>query len=464
MAAFQVSDCDNIREVFTGANSTTITKGGAAQNARAFSAKYSSGDTFWGVARAGAEIAVGLMTDNGTTIAQTTIFYSSNGGSPVTFSSGNAGEIYVDVPGRIFDTLNLLEATVLSAATTDIGASQGLFVALSGTTGPITSFGTSKNKLRIVRHSGSVIVHDITKIILLGAKNRTTVSGDIGVYQSDNSTPIWREIIYQPATPPREYLAADRTYYVRTDGSNSNNGLANTSGGAFLTAQKAMDVVAQTLDLQGYTVTVQIADGTYTGGVQIKTWVGGGVIVFQGNSGTPANVFFDVTGAAAFDASFGILPGIVRIKDLKTRTATSGFHIVSRSPGRLQFTNIVFSTAPVAHVVCTGGGLIEPYGSYSIIGAAGFHFITDAGGTIINTALDLPSAPGTVTLTGTPAFTTFAFAQGKSTMMVSGITFSGAGTGVRYSIIENSLIRVGGAAAYFPVNNVGTTATGGQYT
>ena len=65
----------------------------------------------------------------------------------------------------------------------------------------------------------------------------------------------------------REQLTANRTYYVRTDGSDGNNGLANSSGGAFLTIQKAIDTVAA-LDLSIYNVTVQVADGTYTGAVR----------------------------------------------------------------------------------------------------------------------------------------------------------------------------------------------------
>ncbi|MCX7898545.1 MAG: hypothetical protein N2444_00380 [Methylocystis sp.] len=39
-------------------------------------------------------------------------------------------------------------------------------------------------------------------------------------------------------------VANAATYYVRTDGSDSNNGLANTSGGAWLTVQRAMSTVA----------------------------------------------------------------------------------------------------------------------------------------------------------------------------------------------------------------------------
>ena len=71
----------------------------------------------------------------------------------------------------------------------------------------------------------------------------------------------------------REALTANRTYYVRTDGSNSNDGLTNSSGGAFLTIQKAIDTAA-TLDLNGHTITVQVGDGTYSESVALRNVVG----------------------------------------------------------------------------------------------------------------------------------------------------------------------------------------------
>ena len=64
-----------------------------------------------------------------------------------------------------------------------------------------------------------------------------------------------------------EKLAADRTYYVRTDGNDANNGLADTSGGAFATIQKAFDHLADRIDINGKVITIQLQTGvTHAGG------------------------------------------------------------------------------------------------------------------------------------------------------------------------------------------------------
>jgi hypothetical protein len=92
----------------------------------------------------------------------------------------------------------------------------------------------------------------------------------------------------------REVLTANRTYYVRANGSDSNNGLANTSGAAFLTIQKAIDVVAA-LDLSIYDVAIRVADGTYTAAATVKApWVGSGAGTLTGNTTTPANCIITV--------------------------------------------------------------------------------------------------------------------------------------------------------------------------
>lgn len=59
-------------------------------------------------------------------------------------------------------------------------------------------------------------------------------------------------------------LPAASTYYVRTDGSDANTGLANTPEGAFLTIQKAADSV-------GVNATIRVQEGAYNESVVIST-------------------------------------------------------------------------------------------------------------------------------------------------------------------------------------------------
>src|SRR5581483_3802132 len=116
----------------------------------------------------------------------------------------------------------------------------------------------------------------------------------------------WHGIGGAPAGGGRELLAANRTYYVRTDGSDLNNGLANSAGGAFLTLQKAADTVYGKLDLNGFDVTIQMGNGTYSGGVVADgPQVGKGKITFKGDSLNPSNVLISTTNANNFNAKNG---------------------------------------------------------------------------------------------------------------------------------------------------------------
>lgn len=253
----------------------------------------------------------------------------------------------------------------------------------------------------------------------------------------------------------RERLTAARTYYVRTDGSDSNNGLANTSGGAFLTIQKAVDTTAS-LDCNFKDVTIQIADGTYTGAVAMKQLLAPGAFTIQGNSGTPANVLISTTSSNAVVNQIGGLTLI--IKDLKIATTTSGTGLFAGSSGIINFTNINFGACASNHKYAEQSGFINATGNYAISGGASRHEYCSRFGRI-----DTPAR--TVTITGTPAFSTaYAEANKASVLTNYSCTFSGSATGVRYAVALNGVIdTVGGGANYFPGNSAGTTATGGQY-
>lgn len=255
----------------------------------------------------------------------------------------------------------------------------------------------------------------------------------------------------------REVLVAARTYYVRADGSDSNDGLANTSGGAFLTIQKAIDVICSTLDVQaGVTATVQVADGAYTGANVMKQFIGAGSMVIQGNSGTPANVVISVTSNHCFYNPVG--GTVVTVKDMKLTTTTSGTGLFAANGGEINFTNIDFGVCATYHRYANATGRVTATGNYSISGGAVAHEGAATGGLQY-------TASRTITISGTPAFSTaFALVQTSASIINFSSTFSGSATGKRYDAYLNGAINtLSGGASYFPGDSAGTTATGGQY-
>lgn len=112
----------------------------------------------------------------------------------------------------------------------------------------------------------------------------------------------WMAAIESFANAAREKLTGNRTYYVRTDGNDANGGLTNSSGGAFLTIQKALDVVGA-LDLSTFTATISIADGTYTitSALRYRGYQGGQVVLRALNDPTTSPDAITLTGVRAAD-------------------------------------------------------------------------------------------------------------------------------------------------------------------
>lgn len=253
----------------------------------------------------------------------------------------------------------------------------------------------------------------------------------------------------------REKLTAARTYYVRTDGSDSNTGLANTSGGAFLTIQKGIDTLCS-LDLGLYDCTIQIADGTYTSGFTLKQIVsGGGLALVVGNTTTPANVLVSTTSANCIGGSD---TGKWRVSGLKLQTTTTGYGVtVSGKATNLDLRNMAYGACANGHVVAASGAFIRFNAAWSISGSSPVHLLATDGSTII-------AVGQTCTLTGTPALSTFASCSALSLMNLTSNTFSGSATGTRYALSTLSLINTsGGGATYLPGNSSGTNDGTGVY-
>ena len=273
---------------------------------------------------------------------------------------------------------------------------------------------------------------------------------------------IWKEAIVIdratgaasfPLTPRREILTADRTYYVRTDGSDSNTGLANSAGGAFLTLQKAIDAVGG-LDVSIFNVTISLQAGTYTGLNAIKNFVGAGRCTIEGVGAT------SLISAAGTCFTLDGIRSLWTVKNLKVQTS-SGNHFSLINGAYVTLTGVEYGSGANIQIYCGQNCVVFVDASYTISGSAGFHYYAEWGGLIyVAGAL-------TVTVSGTPAFTTFAnVLNGGKLRFPSSSSFSGSATGTRCAVTMNGIIAGTGTAAngsFFPGNAAGSTATGGQF-
>jgi hypothetical protein len=253
----------------------------------------------------------------------------------------------------------------------------------------------------------------------------------------------------------RQTLTAARTYYVRTDGNDSNTGLANTSGGAFLTIQKAVDTVAA-LDLSIYDVTIQVGNGTYTTTTNLKSTVGAGTVTIQGDVGTPSNVVISTTSANNFLGN--AISGKWGITGLKMQTTTSGSCIsLLGSTTVVSVGAVEFGACADTHCLVQEGASLTHTSSYTISGGAARHWNAATNATItIASSL-------TCTLTGTPAFSQqFVQSTALSFVRGQGITYVGSATGQRFNVANNAVINTnGGGANFFPGSTAGAGTNSG---
>lgn len=295
------------------------------------------------------------------------------------------------------------------------------------------------------------IANDVPAALQVRGPGSATV-GNIPLWDSSSGN-----LLKDAGYAPREVLTANRTYYVRTDGSDSNTGLSNTSGGAFLTHQKAIDT-ACALDLSIYSVTINTAAGTYSTPIVLKPYLGTGPIAIVGDTSTPANCLLSGTGIRiSADSTFATY----EMRGFETQTVTSGNSIALSGIGILKLNNWRFGTCAGSHMrIDNGARLNGRSGSFEVAANATYFAI---GGYFAN--IDLNSA--TITFSANVTFTATAYAQYMALVNFQQATFTLGGfsvTGQRYNASGLSLISSGGGGANFiPGSTAGATSSGGTY-
>lgn len=237
---------------------------------------------------------------------------------------------------------------------------------------------------------------------------------------------------FTPYMLGREVLLAARTYYVRTDGSNLNTGLADTAAGAFLTIQKAVDTVLR-LNLNGQAVTIQIRDGTYNEAVTaVGSLTGGGSLTITGNTVTPANCVIAPTTGSALGFSQGFN---VTIGGLKFVSADAGGLVIDSGSRCIISGACEFGACATIQISVGTSCFVHRQVACTITGAAASHLSTARGAHY--------TGSGTVTITGTPAFSDafLTMSRGSSVFEGSATAYSGATTGFKYKIDSDCSLR-----------------------
>lgn len=257
----------------------------------------------------------------------------------------------------------------------------------------------------------------------------------------------------------RERLTANRTYYVRTDGSDSNTGLSDTAGGAFLTITYALSIV-NGLDVNGFRPTIQVRAGTYTESV-LNLLPITGVATPNHPSDLP-----QLLGDTAAPSNVNIPNGIFAI-GAKSEWYVDGFRIANPSGGVcieghaqawLRLGHIEFGAATV-HMRAGYSGRIELQTTYSITGAAAYHALCQHQSLILNTG-------NMCTVTGVLNFSVqFAYCSDQALQeWLTGAGFTGGTvTGTRYTVERGSGILVNGAGVNFFPGDVAGTAVAGTF-
>lgn len=243
--------------------------------------------------------------------------------------------------------------------------------------------------------------------------------------------------------------------YVSNSGSDLNCGLS--ADAPFQTIQHAVDVATSDwMPAPTNTVTISVTNGTYAGAFLYRG-SGPGSFILSGNSSSPGSVILTNSSSSVLQA----MESAVWTVDGFTFQSTSGGNgIASGKNATVYFGDSVFGTGLGTQLVAWEGGRISAVSNYAVTGGAHRHMFATSGASI-----SIPNR--TVTLTGTPNFDyDFAEAVTGGIIQAYNCTFSGAATGIRFSVTINGTIYYGGAAAganYFPGNAAGYIATGGQY-
>lgn len=268
------------------------------------------------------------------------------------------------------------------------------------------------------------------------------------------------------ASSIRTKLTGNVSYYVATTGSDTTgNGSSLTP---WATMQFAANYIQNNLDLNGYSVTVNVANGAYTAGVLISggfvdsrryTSISGastGGVRFVGNTAAPGSCTVSVSSAGT--SCFSAVDGATfSIAGFDCSSSGAAYDAVTASNGaKISIVgNMTYGSCVRSHISALGSGsIVEISSGYTIRGGSTNHLFLSLGASEVIVPNAIP-----VTLTSTPNFSNQYASVSDNACLFTGnnITFSGVATGSKFVAYHGGVIFTNGSGvSYFPGSIAGT--------
>jgi hypothetical protein len=376
---------------------------------------------------------------------------------PAVFQRASAIALF---KGADSGSANAINVTTLSPVEASIVSGQIFEVTKS------SSINTSACTCTIMGSSGALNWADGSALVAGDWPNNT-----IALIAWNGSTFVLLSVmgpsVFARASQVQPVLTAAQTYYISTAGSDSNNGLA--SGTAFRTHAKAIAVISK-FNLNGFNVTVNVANGTYNETATLLPSGGSGQITFL--AATAGSVILSSTTGSAL-----ICANACRGYIFSGYQYTSSGFVAGLDPGAgafvngsssLTLTNSTFNTCQGASICVRNSSAVTLTGSLAFSGSSISNALADGSMISLLTGCSIvtPVAGVALTITTPLSGTYFLEVIGSSSaaLIIASTTGGGNFTGARALVSLNGTINTnGGGASYYPGTSAVVIQTGGQY-
>jgi hypothetical protein len=236
--------------------------------------------------------------------------------------------------------------------------------------------------------------------------------------------------------------------------------------GPYRTIGRSMQEVIK-YNLNGFSISVHVADGGYTENVTCPAINGSGSVNIIGNHANPSNC----TNTAAAGSTFNIAPfGNYYIDGFRVSApllsgGDPGSGILCQKNGTVTIGALDCGVCRSSHI--EGSGSIGVVGPIRIFGGAFQHCMAALAGVIAHSTTPTPYPPPTMSIMNAVTFSN-AFIYATEIGMFYGwyqsITGAGNVTGAKYNVSLNALLWTNSQGVnYFPGSSPGVVSTGGQY-